>query len=56
MRHCNYLPEDFSDGIYGKATLDALLRFQKAYGLTPDGKYGPETEKALSGPVSGKCK
>ncbi|MEO3480863.1 peptidoglycan-binding domain-containing protein [Phaeobacter sp. CAU 1743] len=50
------LPQNFADGVYGPATTQALVRFQQAYGLTPDGKYGPQTAAALSGPVSGACR
>lgn len=36
------------DGIFGKRTYDALVAFQSASGLTPDGKYGPKTHSALN--------
>ena len=35
------------DGIVGPETDAAILAFQKASGLTPDGELGPETAKAL---------
>jgi peptidoglycan hydrolase-like protein with peptidoglycan-binding domain len=42
--------------VYGPATVQALIRFQNAYDLTADGKYGPQTAQALSGPVTGACR
>ena len=35
------------DGIFGVKTQDALMKFQKARGLTADGIAGPQTLKAL---------
>ena len=35
------------DGIYGWGTIAALEAFQTDAGITVDGKYGPETYKAL---------
>lgn len=35
------------DGIMGPATDAAILEFQKAAGLTPDGELGPQTEAKL---------
>lgn len=35
------------DGVWGQKTLDAVVAFQKAKGLTPDGIVGPVTRKAL---------
>lgn len=35
------------DGIFGHRTLAAVLEFQKAHGLVPDGEVGPQTAKAL---------
>ncbi|MBW4545798.1 MAG: peptidoglycan-binding protein [Symplocastrum torsivum CPER-KK1] len=35
------------DGVFGPATRNALIRFQQAYELTPDGVVGSETEAAL---------
>lgn len=35
------------DGIYGTATRDAVIRFQRANGLTADGIAGPATLKKL---------
>jgi len=35
------------DGVYGSATEAAVIKYQKRYGLTPDGKAGPATLDAL---------
>lgn len=35
------------DGIFGSATANAVIRFQRAYNLYPDGKVGPDTWVAL---------
>lgn len=35
------------DGLWGNASRAACVGFQKAFGLTPDGYCGEETEKAL---------
>jgi N-acetylmuramoyl-L-alanine amidase len=35
------------DGIYSQATADAVVRFQKAAGLNPDGTVGPGTWEQL---------
>ena len=40
------------DGIYGAKTEDAIKRFQRASGLTADGKIGPATDAALSQAVA----
>lgn len=37
------------DGIFGPQTREALIRFQNAKGLTPDGIAGPATWAALRG-------
>ncbi len=37
-----------ADGIMGKRTRIALKKFQKANGLTVDGKIGPQVKKALN--------
>ena len=36
-----------TDGVFGEATLDALLRFQAAQGLRQDGIAGQQTHRAL---------
>lgn len=36
-----------ADGVFGLATADALRRFQREYGLVPDGICGPQTLRAL---------
>ena len=35
------------DGIAGKATTTAVMRFQRLHGLTPDGVAGPKTRRAF---------
>lgn len=55
-RHCSGLPSNFSDGRNGPATRAALRAFQSAYGLTPDGIYGPNTAKALASSPNGRCR
>ncbi|SFB17369.1 peptidoglycan-binding domain-containing protein [Clostridium frigidicarnis] len=35
------------DGIYGPATKDAVMKFQRSYGLNADGLYGPSTHRVL---------
>lgn len=39
------------DGIIGPATDAAILAFQEAEGLEPDGEFGPETQTALHAAV-----
>lgn len=35
------------DGDYGKLTTSAVVKLQKKLGVSPDGVFGPQTEKAL---------
>ena len=35
------------DGLIGAATTDAVVRFQRRHGLTPDGVVGPKTRRAF---------
>ena len=53
--HCSGLSASFVDGRFGSSTERALKSFQAAYGLQPDGIYGPNTASALDGPVDGSC-
>ena len=43
----NFLNDDGADGIFGGGTEQALMKFQKAHGLTPDGVAWPQTLKRL---------
>src|SRR2546422_3296417 len=47
LAHLGYSPGTI-DGQYGPSTKDAVLRFQRASGLTADGILGPETLRALT--------
>jgi N-acetylmuramoyl-L-alanine amidase len=40
-------PVSRADGIFGRSTAEALRRFQREYGLVPDGICGPATLRAL---------
>mgnify|MGYP001498553887 CR=1 FL=1 len=55
IRHCAGLPSDFADGVMGSQTRTVLRIFQRAYGLTPDGVYGPNTARVLAGDRNGRC-
>jgi peptidoglycan hydrolase-like protein with peptidoglycan-binding domain/beta-N-acetylglucosaminidase len=46
LRTLGYL-HGAADGIFGQATRDAVLAFQRAHQLTPDGVAGPKTWAAL---------
>ena len=37
-----------TDGIYGKATIDAVKAFQKSAGLDTTGRIGPQTKQAIA--------
>lgn len=47
LLHENGFYEDTIDGYYGPSTQQAVLRFQFAYDLLPDGIAGPETVQVL---------
>jgi peptidoglycan hydrolase-like protein with peptidoglycan-binding domain len=46
LQELGYLYES-PDGEFGSATRNAVIRFQQAYGLSPDGVVGSQTEAAL---------
>ncbi len=46
LRQLRYLNQP-SDGIFGSATRDAVIQFQRDYNLIPDGTVGSTTESAL---------
>jgi len=41
-------PEGLTTGYYGPATRNAIIRFQKKYGIEPVGYVGPQTRKKLN--------
>lgn len=43
-----------ADGVLGRRTREAVLRFQEAQGLDVDGKIGPQTKKALQAAIQAK--
>ncbi|MBO6852277.1 MAG: peptidoglycan-binding protein [Marivivens sp.] len=55
VAHCSSLSSRFADGIIGPATIAAIQRFQRAYGLTPDGIVGTQTLRALMSQPTGAC-
>ena len=55
QQHCRGLPANFADGVWGSYTQSTLVRFQRAYGLVPDGIYGPASAQALAGRPNGRC-
>lgn len=52
LAYLGYDPGDI-DGIAGKNTMDAVVKFQTDYGLTADGDPGTMTQKMLIGAVAG---
>lgn len=46
LRQWGYLADE-ADGVFGQATYDAVLAFQRKNGLTPDGRIGSATAAAL---------
>ena len=48
LRALGYLEPGYADGLFDRATADALIEFQAQYGLVVDGIFGPETDRSLS--------
>lgn len=46
-----FLNKDQVDGIFGKVTKAAVIKFQKSVNLFPDGIVGPDTHAALNGDI-----
>ncbi len=46
LQELGYLYES-PNGVFGSATRNAVIRFQQAYGLSPDGVIGSQTDAAL---------
>lgn len=46
MKVCNCHPGNI-DGLYGPATLNAIIAFQVCTGIDVDGKWGPQTDAAM---------
>ena len=46
LKDRNFYPGE-ADGLYGKETTDAVIAFQRAVALTPDGMAGIDTQNAL---------
>ena len=44
-----------TDGIFGNGTKNAVISFQKKYGLTADGIAGPKTNKMINQILSGQA-
>lgn len=55
LHHCPSFPKELVTGEESGQSDKALKQFQKAYGLIPDGLHGPDTAKALGGPVNQRC-
>ncbi len=51
LMYLGYYREDI-DGIWGPKSAEATADFQKSAGLTADGDFGPETERAILEAVS----
>lgn len=49
LKQWGYL-DDSVDGVFGQSTYNAVIKFQKANGLTADGVIGPQTRAALGLP------
>jgi peptidoglycan hydrolase-like protein with peptidoglycan-binding domain len=47
MKVCNCHPGNI-DGMYGPATINAIIAFQVCAGIGVDGKWGPQTQNAMS--------
>lgn len=48
LRALDYLAPGYTEGVFDRATADALIDFQAQYGLVVDGIFGPETDRSLS--------
>lgn len=48
LRALGYLEPGYNDGVFDRATADALIEFQAQYGLVVDGIFGPQTDRSLS--------
>jgi len=43
-----YLEPGYTDGLFDRATADAVIDFQAQYGLVVDGIFGPQTARSLN--------
>lgn len=48
LRTLEYLAPGYTDGLFDRATADALIDFQAQYGLVVDGLFGPQTARSLN--------
>lgn len=48
LQALGYLDPGYDEGLFDRATADALIDFQAQYGLVVDGIFGPETDRSLS--------